>query len=209
MAAQAVSTGLQLTSCVCYIFMLEAASGLGFRWQRRCLGSHVSIASCAADITPCHAHAVQEFMSDNYLGNWVQSLFNALGAEVNGKVGDVKGGLCSGPSPVLHEVTHPLSRCCRCLASVVMAATLGRRLRRSSSSWLRAMASPRSACASCKTLSASDPVASSRGQRQFTMHVILNSYGSLLSSCAGRCGPQRAYGHPCHVCAYSPSQVVW
>lgn len=25
-------------------------------------------------------------MSDNYLGNWVQSLFNALGDEVSGKV---------------------------------------------------------------------------------------------------------------------------
>jgi hypothetical protein len=28
----------------------------------------------------------QEFMSDNYLANWVQSLFNALGDEKNGKV---------------------------------------------------------------------------------------------------------------------------
>lgn len=28
----------------------------------------------------------KEFMSDNYLGNWVQSLFNALGDEAKGKV---------------------------------------------------------------------------------------------------------------------------
>lgn len=29
--------------------------------------------------------AMQEFMSDNYLANWVQSLFNALGDEIKGK----------------------------------------------------------------------------------------------------------------------------
>ena len=27
----------------------------------------------------------KEFMSENYLANWVQSLFNALGGEVEGK----------------------------------------------------------------------------------------------------------------------------
>jgi phosphoglucomutase len=49
----------------------------------------------------------QTFMSDNYLGNWVQSLFNALGDEAKGKElglgGDgrwvLKGGCrgCSRP----------------------------------------------------------------------------------------------------------------
>eukprot|EP00955_Chlamydomonas_euryale_P063300 358619-Chlamydomonas_euryale.AAC.9 len=38
-----------------------------------------------ANTHSAHPHTLQVFTSENYLANWVQSLFSALGAEVEGK----------------------------------------------------------------------------------------------------------------------------